>query len=135
MNDMSAIKRRHNGQNKAFSTGLYFAQRYLLSKTILDVQLFQRDRLIQYWKSSTRLDVSVNQLPYTIYKQLGLGKFKPTPITLQLANRSLWNPKCIIENVLVQIDNLYFPADFIVIYTAPSKTFIFKSQLLSDVLF
>lgn len=77
----------------------------------------------------------MNQLPYTIYKQLGLGKFKPTPITLQLANRSLWNPKCIIENVLVQIENLYFPVDFIVIYTAPSKTFIFKSQLLSDVLF
>ncbi|RVW33564.1 hypothetical protein CK203_116151 [Vitis vinifera] len=40
------------------------------------------------WRSFTRLGASVNLLPYSVYKQLGLGGLKPTTITLSLADRN-----------------------------------------------
>ena len=33
------------------------------------------------------LGASVNLLPYSIYRQLGLGELKPTSITLSLTDR------------------------------------------------
>ncbi|RVW59596.1 Retrovirus-related Pol polyprotein from transposon 17.6 [Vitis vinifera] len=40
-------------------------------------------------ESLVRLGASVNLLPYSVYKQLGLGELKPTAITLSLADRSV----------------------------------------------
>ena len=45
------------------------------------------------------LGASVNLLPYSVYKQLGLGELKPTSITLSLADRSVKIPRGIIEDV------------------------------------
>ena len=59
------------------------------------------------------LEASVNLLPYSIYKQLGLGELKPTPITLSLADRSVKIPRGVIEDVLVQVDNFYYPVEII----------------------
>ena len=50
------------------------------------------------------LGASVNLLPYSIYKQLGLGELKPTNITLSLANQSVKIPKGIVEDVFIKID-------------------------------
>ncbi|GJU26612.1 hypothetical protein Tco_1165233 [Tanacetum coccineum] len=36
--------------------------------------------------------LSINLLPHSIYKQLGLGALKPTRMTLELANRSVTHP-------------------------------------------
>ena len=38
-------------------------------------------------KTLLDLGVSVNLLPYSVYKQLGLGELKPTSITLSLVDR------------------------------------------------
>ena len=65
------------------------------------------------------LGASVNLLPYSIYVELGLGNLKATPVTLQLADRSVKIPRGIIENVLVKVDKFYFPVDFIVLDTQP----------------
>ena len=65
------------------------------------------------------LGASVNLLPYSIYVELGLGSLKATPVTLQLADRSVRIPRGIIENVLVKVDKFYFPVDFIVLDTQP----------------
>ncbi|GJS52896.1 reverse transcriptase domain-containing protein [Tanacetum coccineum] len=40
---------------------------------------------------------SINLLPHSIYKQLGLGALKPTRMTLELANRSVTHPMGIAE--------------------------------------
>ena len=63
------------------------------------------------------LGASVNLLPYFVYEQLGLGELKPTSITLSLADRSVKIPRGIIEDVLVQIEKLYYPMDFVVLDT------------------
>ena len=62
---------------------------------------------------------SVNLLPYSVYKQLGLGELKPTTISLSLANRSMKIPKGTVEDVLVQVDKFYYPVDFVVLNTEP----------------
>ncbi|RVW30994.1 hypothetical protein CK203_100661 [Vitis vinifera] len=71
-------------------------------------------------KALLDLGASVNLLPYSVYKQLGLGELKPTSITLSLANRSVKIPRGIIEDVLVQVDNFYYPVDFVVLDTDPT---------------
>ncbi|RVW94229.1 hypothetical protein CK203_034819 [Vitis vinifera] len=70
-------------------------------------------------ESFVRLGASVNLLPYSVYKQLGLSELKPTSITLSLADRSVKIPRGIIEDVLVQVDNFYYPVDFVVLDTDP----------------
>ena len=65
------------------------------------------------------LGASVNLLPYSMYKQLGLGELKPTSITLSLADRSIKIPKGTIEDVLIQVDKFYYPMDFVVLDTEP----------------
>ena len=62
---------------------------------------------------------SVNLLPYSVYKQLGLGELKPTSITLSLADRSMKIPRGMVEDVLVQVNKFYYPVDFVVLDTDP----------------
>jgi hypothetical protein len=47
--------------------------------------------------------------------QLGLPEPKPTTMTLQLADRSVTYPRGIVEDVLVKVDKLIFPADFVIL--------------------
>ena len=70
-------------------------------------------------KALLDLGASVNLLPYSVYKQLGLGELKPTNITLSLADRSVKIPKEIVEDVLVKVDKFYYPVDFVVLDTEP----------------
>ena len=65
-------------------------------------------------KALLDLGASVNLLPYSMYKQLGLGELKPTSITLSLADRSIKIPKGTIEDVLIHLDKFYYPVDFVV---------------------
>ena len=73
------------------------------------------------WVEKALLDLgaSVNLVPYSVYKQLGLGELKPTTITLSLVDRSVKIPKGTIEDVLVQVDKFYYLVDFVVLDTEP----------------
>ena len=70
-------------------------------------------------KALLDLGASVNLLPYSMYKRLGLGELKPTSITLSLADRSIKIRKGTIEDVLIQVDKFYYPVDFVVLDTEP----------------
>nr|XP_016502967.1 PREDICTED: uncharacterized protein LOC107821078 [Nicotiana tabacum] len=61
------------------------------------------------------LGASINLMPSSLFKQLGLGVLIPNTITLQLADRSLVMPEGIIEDVLVRVGKFILPADFIVL--------------------
>ena len=65
------------------------------------------------------LVVSVNLLPYSMYKKLGLGELQPTNLTLLLADRLVKVPKGIVEDVTLKVDKFYFPADFVILDTEP----------------
>ena len=58
---------------------------------------------------------SINVMPMLVYTSLKFGPLKETGVVIQLANRSNAFLAGVIEDVLVQVDNLIFPADFYVL--------------------
>ena len=70
-------------------------------------------------KALLDLGAIVNLLPYSVYKQLGLGELKPTSITLSLADILVKIPKGIIEDVLVKVYKFYYPVDCVVLDMEP----------------
>ena len=65
------------------------------------------------------LGASVNLITFSVYKKLGLGELKPTSITLQLADHSIRELRGIVEDVLVKIEQYFYPVDFIVLDYQP----------------
>ena len=61
------------------------------------------------------LGASINVMPYSIYASMNLGKLKNDGVIIQLADRSNAYPKGVLEDVLVQVEHLIFPADFYVL--------------------
>ncbi|CAH9079820.1 unnamed protein product [Cuscuta epithymum] len=66
-------------------------------------------------KAMLDLGASINLMPYSVYLKLGLNELKTTTMSLQLADRSIRYPRGIVEDVLVQVDKLIIPADFVVL--------------------
>ncbi|KAM5550593.1 hypothetical protein ABKV19_027109, partial [Rosa sericea] len=61
------------------------------------------------------LGASINVMPYSVYETLGLNELKHDNVIIQLADRSNAYPKGLVEDVLVQVGELIFPADFYVL--------------------
>ncbi|KAA3486449.1 gag-asp_proteas domain-containing protein [Gossypium australe] len=55
------------------------------------------------------LGVSINVMPYKMFKQLGLGKSKQTRISIQLADRTLNILAVLLKMYLLKLIDLYFP--------------------------
>ncbi|XP_024979008.1 uncharacterized protein LOC112516221 [Cynara cardunculus var. scolymus] len=66
-------------------------------------------------KAMLDLGASINAMPYSIYSSLNVGPLERTGVVIQLADRSNVYPKGVLEDVLVQVNELVFPADFYVI--------------------
>ena len=58
---------------------------------------------------------SINLMPLYVVKRLSLGELTPTTMTLQIADRTLAQPKGILEDVLIKVGKFIFPVDFVVI--------------------
>ncbi|CAN6712142.1 unnamed protein product [Malus baccata var. baccata] len=61
------------------------------------------------------LGASINVMPYSIYASMNLGELKNDGVIIQLADRSNAYPKGVLEDVLVHVNHLIFPADFYVL--------------------
>ncbi|XP_071732028.1 uncharacterized protein [Rutidosis leptorrhynchoides] len=60
------------------------------------------------------LGASINRMPHSLYERLSLGPLKPTQIRIRLANHSFDTTIGIAEDILVSIDTLVFPVDFVI---------------------
>ncbi|XP_040960241.1 uncharacterized protein [Gossypium hirsutum] len=60
-------------------------------------------------KALCDLGASINLMPKSIFKMLGIGEVRPTTMTLQLEDRSLAYPKGKIEDVLEVLIILWKP--------------------------
>ncbi|XP_076884858.1 uncharacterized protein LOC143534189 [Bidens hawaiensis] len=58
---------------------------------------------------------SINLMSYSLHEKLGLGELNRTHMTLSFADRSVKYPRGVVENLLAKVDNLGFPADFVVL--------------------
>ncbi|GJW56680.1 reverse transcriptase domain-containing protein [Tanacetum coccineum] len=98
--------------------------RFLKMFKQLRLEIGLKDALValqEFDRTSALADsgASINLLPHSIYKQLGLGALTPTRMTLELANRSITHPMGIAEDVVVRVDGFTFLADFVVVNFEP----------------
>ncbi|XP_058202963.1 uncharacterized protein LOC131317424 [Rhododendron vialii] len=126
LKDLCTQKRRLNVQKKVFLTEQVssiiqtnVAPKYK-DPGCPTISITIGDKKIE--KALLDLGASVNLLPYSVYEQFGLGEMRPTPVTLQLADRSIRVPRGMVEDVLVQVDNFIYPVDFVVLDTCPVPT-------------
>ncbi|XP_019173820.1 PREDICTED: uncharacterized protein LOC109169392 [Ipomoea nil] len=61
------------------------------------------------------LGASINLMHLTLFNKLEIAEMKPTTISLQLADRSVKYPLGVVEDILVKVGKLYFPADFLIL--------------------
>ncbi|XP_050154241.1 uncharacterized protein LOC126628547 [Malus sylvestris] len=69
----------------------------------------------EFGRALCDLGASINLMPYSVYESLNLGDLKKTKVVIQLVDRSNRYPKGLLEDVLVQVNELIFPADFFVL--------------------
>ncbi|XP_073289108.1 uncharacterized protein [Primulina huaijiensis] len=70
---------------------------------------------VVFQKALCDLGASINLMPLSVCKKLGLGEPKRTKMSLQLADRSVKYPRGVIEDVLVKVGKFMFPTDFVVL--------------------
>ncbi|GKC20022.1 reverse transcriptase domain-containing protein [Tanacetum coccineum] len=61
------------------------------------------------------LGASINLMPLSIWKKLGLPDLTSTIMVLELADRTISKPLGIAENVFVKVGKFYFPVDFVIL--------------------
>nr|GEY24801.1 reverse transcriptase domain-containing protein [Tanacetum cinerariifolium] len=67
------------------------------------------------YKALADLGASINMMPLSVWKKLGLPDFIPTRMTLELANHEIYTPDGIARDVFVPVGKFTFPADFVVV--------------------
>ncbi|XP_070013372.1 uncharacterized protein [Nicotiana sylvestris] len=66
-------------------------------------------------KALCDLGASINLIPYSVFKTLGIGKPRETTMRLQMANRTMKRPLGIVDDVLVRVDKFILPTDFVIL--------------------
>ncbi|GJX34486.1 DNA-directed DNA polymerase [Tanacetum coccineum] len=61
------------------------------------------------------LEASINLMPHSLFRRLGISKLKPTKMSIQLADRSIKYPIRVCENLLVKVSKFIFLIDFVVL--------------------
>nr|GFA26892.1 reverse transcriptase domain-containing protein [Tanacetum cinerariifolium] len=61
------------------------------------------------------LGASINLMPLSVWKKLGLPNLIPTRMTLELTNRAICTPDGIARDVFVPVGKFTFSADFVVV--------------------
>ncbi|XP_070031832.1 uncharacterized protein [Nicotiana tomentosiformis] len=92
-------------------------------------------------KAFCDLGASINLMPYSVFKTLGIGQPRPTSMRLQMADRTTKRPLGIIDDVLVRVDKFILPADFVILdcevdYEVPiilGRPFLATGKALVDV--
>ncbi|GJS56987.1 reverse transcriptase domain-containing protein [Tanacetum coccineum] len=66
-------------------------------------------------KALADLGASINLMPLSVWKKLGLPELISTQMTLELANREICTPVGIARDVFVPVGKFTFPADFVIV--------------------
>ncbi|GJS80498.1 reverse transcriptase domain-containing protein [Tanacetum coccineum] len=66
-------------------------------------------------KALADLGASINLMPLSVWKKLGLPELISTRMTLELANRAICTPVGIARDVFVPVGKFTFPTDFVII--------------------
>nr|GEU34959.1 reverse transcriptase domain-containing protein [Tanacetum cinerariifolium] len=67
------------------------------------------------YKALADLGASINLMPLSVWKKLGLPELISTHMTLELANHAICTPAGIARDVFVLVGKFTFPADFVIV--------------------
>ena len=70
---------------------------------------------LHFAKALCDLGASINLMPLSIYKKLGLGDPMPTAMRLLMADRTMKIPIGILHDVLVKVESFIFLVDFVIL--------------------
>ncbi|GJV79881.1 reverse transcriptase domain-containing protein [Tanacetum coccineum] len=92
-------------------------------------------------KALANLGASINLMPLSVWKKLGLPELISTRMTLKLANRAICTPAGIARDVFVPVRKFTFPANFVIVdYESDprvplilGRTFLRTARALIDV--
>ncbi|XP_028230583.1 uncharacterized protein LOC114410869 [Glycine soja] len=70
--------------------------------------------VVSVGKSLIDLGANINLMSLSMCRRIGELEIMPTRMTLQLADRSITRPYGVVEDVLVKVRQLTFPADFVI---------------------
>ena len=76
-----------------------------------------------FTRSLLDTEASVNILLKGVHNIYPLGEFQPLFIELSLADGPVRRPHGIVEDVIVKVENCYFPVDFIIVDMKSMKDF------------
>ena len=68
-------------------------------------------------KALCDLESGINLMPLSVMEKLGIIEVQPALFSLQLADKSVRQAYGLVEDVLVKVEGLYIPADFIILDT------------------
>ncbi|GJX94876.1 reverse transcriptase domain-containing protein [Tanacetum coccineum] len=66
-------------------------------------------------KALADLGASINLMPLSVWKKLGLPELISTGMALELANRAICTPTGIARDVFVPVGKFTFPVDFVIV--------------------
>nr|GEV72307.1 reverse transcriptase domain-containing protein [Tanacetum cinerariifolium] len=66
-------------------------------------------------KALANLGASINLMPLSVWKKLGLPELISTRMTLKLANQAICTPAGIARDVFIPVGKFTFPADFVIV--------------------
>ncbi|XP_070029869.1 uncharacterized protein [Nicotiana sylvestris] len=68
-----------------------------------------------FGKALCDLGASINLMPYSVFKILGIGKPRATSMRLQMEDRIMKRPLGIIDDVHIRVDKFILPANFVIL--------------------
>ncbi|XP_075112173.1 uncharacterized protein LOC142182117 [Nicotiana tabacum] len=68
-----------------------------------------------FTKALCDLGASINLMPYSVFKTLGIRQLRATSMRLQMADRTMKRSLGIVDDVLVRVDKFIFPANFVIL--------------------
>ncbi|XP_070005558.1 uncharacterized protein [Nicotiana sylvestris] len=69
----------------------------------------------KFAKALCDLGASINLMPYSVFKTLGIGQPRATSMRLQMADRTMKRPLGIVDDVLIRVDKFILPPDFVIL--------------------
>ncbi|XP_070049206.1 uncharacterized protein [Nicotiana tomentosiformis] len=70
---------------------------------------------VYFAKALCDLGASINLMPYSVFKTLGIGQPRPISMRLQMADLTMKKPLGIIDDVLVRVDRFILPSYFVIL--------------------
>ncbi|GJX20238.1 zinc knuckle CX2CX4HX4C containing protein [Tanacetum coccineum] len=84
-------------------------------KTKEDEEIRMNPRRLDFNNALADLRASINIMPLSMNKRLGMGKLEPINMVIEMADNTKCTPKGIIENLLVKINKFIFLVDFVIL--------------------